>query len=168
MALPPAYVPRASWFEMRGLAAPHHEGRDFVEDNPHPEEAVVDGRLEGWLPQDRQPKLSGCDKSRDPLVTHCACAFVPAAGFAWVVGDIAALLNSEGAGKAGRWPRPWPACRKKAGGSHHRSGLTRPAFPARWFGGLYALSLGTGCLAPIVSATHTRRRETWHRHRDAR
>ena len=24
-----------------------------------------------------------------------------------------ALFDSEGAGKAGRWPRPWPACRKK-------------------------------------------------------
>ena len=26
----------------------------------------------------------------------------------------------EGAGNAGCWPHPWPACNKKAGGSHHR------------------------------------------------
>src|SRR5579872_7157210 len=32
--------------------------------------------------------------------------------------------NTEGAGNAGRWPSPWPACRKKAGGSHHRSSRT--------------------------------------------
>jgi hypothetical protein len=35
----------------------------------------------------------------------------------------------EGAGKAGCWPHPWPACKQKAGGSHHRfsqsSGLPR-------------------------------------------
>ncbi|MGY4306454.1 hypothetical protein ACVIJ6_003697 [Bradyrhizobium sp. USDA 4369] len=42
-----------------------------------------------------------------------------------------ALITKEGAGKAGRRPRPWPACSKKAGGSHHRSGRARPAFPAR-------------------------------------
>jgi hypothetical protein len=37
----------------------------------------------------------------------------------------------EGAGKAGRWPRPWPACEKNAGGRYHRSGRTRPALPAQ-------------------------------------
>ena len=34
---------------------------------------------------------------------------------------------------------PWPACRKKAGGSHHRL-AEHPAFPARWLYGLYVLS----------------------------
>jgi len=27
-----------------------------------------------------------------------------------------ALENEEGAGKAGCWPHPWPACKQKAGG----------------------------------------------------
>jgi hypothetical protein len=44
-----------------------------------------------------------------------------------------ALDIEEGAGKAGRWPRPWPACKQKAGGSHGRSGRSIPALPARWF-----------------------------------
>jgi hypothetical protein len=33
----------------------------------------------------------------------------------------------------------------------------QPAFPARWFDGLYAISPGTGCLAPVVrNARHER------------
>jgi hypothetical protein len=51
-----------------------------------------------------------------------------------------ALIKTEGTGNAGRWPHPWPACRKKAGGSHHRFSRDIPAFPARWFDGLYVLS----------------------------
>ena len=43
-----------------------------------------------------------------------------------------------------------PPAEKKAGGSHHRSGRKRPALPARWLYDLYAISLGTGCLAPIT------------------
>jgi hypothetical protein len=35
----------------------------------------------------------------------------------------------EGAGKAGCSPHPWPACRKKAGGSHHRSGRNNRPSP---------------------------------------
>ena len=41
---------------------------------------------------------------------------------------------------------------KKAGGSHHRFGQDIPAFPARMGYGLYALSPGTGFLAPVVRA----------------
>jgi len=32
-----------------------------------------------------------------------------------------ASSKEEGAGNAGCRPHPWPACNKKAGGSHHRS-----------------------------------------------
>ncbi len=61
--------------------------------------------------------------------------------------------KEEGAGKAGRWPRPWPACSKKAGGSHHRSGRERPAFPARRLERLIrGLPGAPGLLATIPSA----------------
>jgi hypothetical protein len=39
---------------------------------------------------------------------------------------------------------------KKAGGSHHRFGRDIPAFPARMVYGLYVISSGTGCLAPVA------------------
>jgi hypothetical protein len=50
---------------------------------------------------------------------------------------------------------PWPACKQKAGGSHHRW-AEQPAFPARWLDGLYALSPGTGYLAPVSRQRVTR------------
>ena len=76
-------------------------------------------------------------------------------------------LDTEGAGKTGRWPRPWPACRKKAGGSHHRSGRTRPAFPARLVLTAYTCSPRGPALLP-PSPARSSLRETWHQHRDAR
>jgi len=45
---------------------------------------------------------------------------------------LTALFLTEGAGKAGRWPRPWPACGKNAGGRYHRSGRT-PGPPCAMF-----------------------------------
>jgi hypothetical protein len=53
-------------------------------------------------------------------------------------------------GRPGAGRARGPPAKKNAGGSHHRSGRAHPAFPARWFSGLYALSLGTGSLAPIA------------------
>ncbi len=40
--------------------------------------------------------------------------------------------------------------KENAGGRYHRFGWDIPALPARWAYDLYALSLGTGCLAPIT------------------
>jgi len=65
--------------------------------------------------------------------------------------DFFALRKSEGAGKVGSWPLPWPACNKNAGGRYHRFGRDIPTFPARWCYDLYALFPGTGCLAPVAS-----------------
>ena len=65
----------------------------------------------------------------------------------------------EGAGNAGRQPHPWPACNKKAGGSHHRFSRDSPAFPARWFYGLYVISPGTGFVAPVIGAMRKHRRQ---------
>ena len=60
------------------------------------------------------------------------------------------LRNREGAGKTGRWPRPWPACNKESRRQSPQVWPKLPAFPARWFDGLYVLSPGTGFLAPVV------------------
>ncbi len=52
-----------------------------------------------------------------------------------------------------------PPAEKNAGGRYHRFSRDIPAFPARWFSGLYVLSPGTGCLAPVTRATRERCRE---------
>jgi hypothetical protein len=98
------------------------------------------------------PRVRSC---RNPRVIHAACAFVPAAGFARVVGDIAALLRDEGAGKAGRWPRPWPACRKKqaavtTGLADHARPSPRDGFKA------YTRSPWGPAVLPPSSARRTR------------
>jgi hypothetical protein len=55
----------------------------------------------------------------------------------------------EGAGKAGCRSHPWPPCVKNARGRNHRYEPDSPAFPARWFYGLYALSpVSRACLPP--------------------
>src|SRR5690349_22910715 len=77
--------------------------------------------------------------------------------------DVIALLRSEGAGKAGRWPRPWPACRKKCRRQSPQVWPKRPAFPARWAYGLYALSPGTGSLAPVIRESVLTRTRPQHR-----
>ena len=58
----------------------------------------------------------------------------------------------KGAGNAGSWPPPWPACKQKAGGSHHRfSQITRHSL-RDGFTTYNALSLGTG-----LSCSHRQR-----------
>ncbi len=71
---------------------------------------------------------------------------------------ISSRSQTESAGKAGRWPHPWPACRKKAGGSHHRFSRNVPALPARWAYGLYVLSPVNGL------SCHRRPCDAEHRH----
>jgi len=46
----------------------------------------------------------------------------------------------EGAGNAGCWPHPWPACRKKAGGSHHRFSRNNRHSPRDGFNVYFVLS----------------------------
>ncbi len=41
-----------------------------------------------------------------------------------------------------------PRAKKNARGGYHRFSRDIPAFPAQWLYGLYALSLGTGLIAP--------------------
>ena len=63
----------------------------------------------------------------------------------------------EGAGKAGSLPPPWPACRKNAGGSHHRFGQDIPALPARTVLTAYTRSPRGPALLPPSSARSSRR-----------
>jgi hypothetical protein len=79
-----------------------------------------------------------------------------------------AALESRGR-REGRMQglHPWPACNKKAGGSHHRW-AEQPAFPARWFDGLYVVSSGTGLIAPVASNALSASSPTWPQHREAR
>ncbi len=73
--------------------------------------------------------------------------------------------HREGAGKAGCWPHPWPACRKKAGGSHHRfDRFTRPSLRDGFTA--YTCSPQGPAFLPLSPVRVTRR--AWHQHRDAR
>jgi hypothetical protein len=64
------------------------------------------------------------------------------------------LIKTEGAGNAGRWPHPWPACEKNAGGRYHRFSRDIPAFPARWLERLLRVLPGApGFLATVACAT---------------
>ena len=57
----------------------------------------------------------------------------------------------EGAGKAGCWLHPWPACNKKARGGHHRfNRIIRPSL-RDGFNGVLRAPWGPGSLAPITS-----------------
>ena len=48
--------------------------------------------------------------------------------------------KTEGTGNAGCWPHPWPACNKKAGGSHHRFSRDNRHSPRNGFNGCFAFS----------------------------
>jgi hypothetical protein len=65
---------------------------------------------------------------------------------------------------AGR--NPWPACRKESRRQSPQVQPNNPAFPARWFSGLYVLSPGTGSLAPVACALVAI--QTSPQHREAR
>ena len=67
------------------------------------------------------------------------------------------LLNREGAGNAGRRPRPWPASKKKAGGSHHRFGrITRHSLRDGFNGVLRALPGDRAFLPPSPRGSYPR------------
>jgi hypothetical protein len=65
--------------------------------------------------------------------------------------------KTEGAGKAGCWPHPWPASSKKAGGSHHRLGRdTRPSLRNGFDGLLRALPGDRAFLPPSPRGSYPR------------
>jgi hypothetical protein len=49
-------------------------------------------------------------------------------------------FQTEGTGNAGCWPHPWPACNKKAGGSHHRFSRDNRHSPRDGFNSCFAFS----------------------------
>jgi hypothetical protein len=59
-------------------------------------------------------------------------------------------LQTEGAGKTGRWLAPAVRVQQKSTRQNHRHSREHPAFPARLVYGLYAISPGTGFLAPVT------------------
>src|SRR4029077_1767277 len=58
-----------------------------------------------------------------------------------------ALEDEEGAGNAGCRPHPWPACDKESSGQSPQVQPEHPAFPARWFYGLYVRSPESGLVS---------------------
>jgi hypothetical protein len=78
---------------------------------------------------------------------------------AWRPSDAAASpLDYERAqGRPGACRPHGPPAEKKAGGSHHRFGQDIPALPARVVYGLYALSSGTGFIAPVIARRNASR-----------
>ena len=63
---------------------------------------------------------------------------------------------------------PWPACKTKSRRQSPQVGRDMPAFPARWFDGLYVVSPGTGSLAPVAGNARNASSPTWPQHREAR
>ncbi len=57
---------------------------------------------------------------------------VPAARNARVMQHACRPSRREGAGNAGCWPHPWPACNKKCRRQEPQVSRSNPAFPARW------------------------------------
>ena len=47
-------------------------------------------------------------------------------------------------------PHPWPACNKKSRRQSPQVQPGQPAFPARWFYGLYVISPVSGLLATVA------------------
>ena len=64
------------------------------------------------------------------------------------------LESEEGAGKTGCRSHPRSACSKKHA-AEPQVRAEHPAFPARWFTGLYVISPGTGVFAPVIRARRT-------------
>src|SRR3569833_2318 len=76
--------------------------------------------------------------------------------------------TKEGAGKTRCLANTHgPRAGRSARGRNHRHGRCIPAFPARRLYGLYALSSGTGVLAPVTSRDAQHHRKAWRQLRDA-
>src|SRR3954464_6508174 len=69
------------------------------------------------------------------------------------------LSHQRAQGRPGARRPHGPPAEKNAGGRYHRFGGDIPAFPARMGYGLYALSLGTGILAPVARNTRRKHHE---------
>ena len=124
---------------------------------------------------DRPPSRTMTGWTRRPSRASCHSAFVqhdtalPSRGAmrpsdAAVV-SLQIIERAQGRPGAGRTHGP-RAAKKHAAEPQVRA--EHPAFPARMGYGLYALSSGTGVLAPVVRDARQTASLTWHQHRDAR
>jgi hypothetical protein len=78
------------------------------------------------------------------------------------------LETKRAQGMPGAGRNPWPACRKIAGGSHHRSSRTSGIPCAMGLRLIRALPGAPGFLATITCAMLLASTQTWHQRRDAR
>jgi hypothetical protein len=76
-------------------------------------------------------------------------------------------LKSEGAGKTGRWPRPWPACNTKSRRQSPQVWPNTPGLPCAMVLTLIRDLPGDRLSCP--RRPHARhKQQAWHQHRDAR
>ena len=99
----------------------------------------------------KRGRLSERLRSRDTICPSVVCSFDPP--------------QDRGRREDRVLVAPAVRVRKKSTRQNHRYEPKQPAFPARVGYGLYALSLGTGVLAPIARALVAP--QAWHQHRDA-
>ena len=101
--------------------------------------ASLSGTTAIWLrnPIVKQPK-GMLPQSRGADASECRCK--------------PPSLSKEGAGNAGCWPPPWPACKTKSRRQLPQVQPKHPAFPARWLDDLLRTLPGEpGLFAPVVS-----------------
>jgi hypothetical protein len=82
--------------------------------------------------------------------------------------DFIALEKRRAQGRPDAWPAPMARLQNKTQAAVTTGGPNNRPSLRDGFDGLYVVSSGTGSLAPVVSATHRRRRATWPQHREAR
>jgi hypothetical protein len=70
------------------------------------------------------------------------------------------LLETEGAGKAGRRLAPMVRVQQKSTRQNHRFSRNHPAFPAQWFYGLYVISPVTPGFVVTVALRHLAKQGT--------
>jgi len=97
-----------------------------------------------------------------------ACLNFLAARFASECSISATLITKRAQGMPGAGRTHGPPAEKKAGGSHHGSAETSRHSPRDGFTAYFALSPGTGSLAPVIGAMREHRCPTWLQHREAR
>ena len=79
-----------------------------------------------------------------------------------------ALITKEGAGKAGRWPRPWPACSKKSRRQSPQVWPGTPGLPRATVGTAYTWSPWCTGLVGHHARRRLRTLAAGHQHRGVR
>jgi hypothetical protein len=109
-----------------------------------------------------RPRRTGSPPSRMMTVENVSralqsCRHALAARFASELFIKTTLLTNRGRREGRELAAPMARVHKKSTRQDHRFGQDIPALPARWFTGLYVISPGTGCFAPVIPAPVERR-----------